>query len=92
LINELVILLDPQNEASLNAGDYRNLAEKMKCCLARIRWLGIQSSPTRILIEKWLDEGNTFNDLEQIMMDINRADAAEEIRKRMPYLERLNNL
>ena len=83
MINELVILLDPQNEASSNVGDYRNLADRMKCGLARVRWLGTQSSPTRILIEKWLDEGNSLRDLEQIMRDINREDAAEEIRKRL---------
>ncbi|XP_053393948.1 UNC5C-like protein [Mercenaria mercenaria] len=87
LINELVILLDPPNEAGTDAGDWRNLAEKMQCSLARIRWLGTQDSKTRILVEKWLDEGKTFTELEQIMRDINRKDAAEEIRKRFPDLE-----
>ncbi|XP_060592765.1 UNC5C-like protein [Ruditapes philippinarum] len=86
LINELIILLDPHNEAGSDAGDYRNLAEKMQCSLARIRWLGTQSSPTRILIDKWLEEGKTFKELEQIMIDIHREDAAEEIKKRLPHL------
>ena len=78
--------MDPKNETSSDAGDYRNLAEKMNCGLARIRWLGTQSSPTRILVEKWLEEGKTFEELEQIMRDIHRDDAAEEIKTRLPAL------
>jgi hypothetical protein len=60
----------------------------MQCSLARIRWLGTQSSPTRILIDKWLEEGKTFKELEQMMIDIHREDAAEEIKKRLPHLSK----
>lgn len=84
LIKELIILLDPQSEVN---SDWRNLAEKMDCGLTRIRWLGTQSSPTQVLLEKWLEDGKTFKELENVMKEIHREDAAEEIRKLLKECE-----
>lgn len=90
-MRELVIFLDPQNQAGTDAGDWKDLADKMGCSLSWIRWLGTQTSPTRVLINKWLKDKKTFKDLEQVMIDINRHDAAEEIRKRLSNLEPCSN-
>lgn len=78
LINEVVILLDPENEC----GDWRDLAEKLGCDLARIKWLGTQDSPTKVLIDAWLEENRNFSELAEKMIEINRLDVADEIRKR----------
>ena len=85
LINEIIIHLDPEKVG--DAGDWRDLAEKLGCDLARIKWLGTQSSPTRLLIDMWLDEGHDLSELSQTMKDINRPDVATEIDKRLPGLK-----
>ena len=82
LINEIIIHLDPETVG--DSGDWRNMAEKLGCDLARIKWLGTQSSPTRLLIDMWLEDNHDLSELSQIMEDINRPDVATEISKRFP--------
>ncbi|KAL4238720.1 Unc-5 C [Mactra antiquata] len=80
LKRQLIILLDPVNSVGTDSGDWRDLASKMGCEISKIRWLGVQSSPTRILLDKWFEDKQDLLDLEQIMIDVNRPDAAEEVR------------
>ena len=87
LTRELIILLDPQNDTCSDAGDWMSLAEKMGCGITRIRWLGTQTSKTRLLVEKWLEEKRTFTELRDILRAINRPDAAVEVEKRLYVLE-----
>ncbi|XP_052770298.1 UNC5C-like protein [Mya arenaria] len=87
LTRELIILLDPANSLHSDAGDWRALAEKMDCSMSRLRWLGAQSSPTRLLMEKWTEGKKPLLELMQILLDINRPDAAEEVKKRLPILD-----
>ena len=87
LTRELIILLDPQNDTCSDAGDWMSLAEKMGCGITRIRWLGTQTSKTRLLVEKWLEEKRTFTELRDILRAINRPDAAVEVEKRLHVLE-----
>lgn len=82
VINQIIILLDPLKDG--DTGDWRDLAEKLGCDVARITWLGTQSSPTRLLIDVWLEENQSFSELAKIMLEINRPDVAEEINKRFP--------
>lgn len=84
LMNELIILLDADN---VEASDWKVLAEKMGCGLARIRWLASNKSPTQVLIEQWLADNHTYKQLEELMVAIERPDAAEEIRNRLPNIE-----
>lgn len=89
LVKELIILLDVDNPASTDAGNWKDLAEKVGCDVARIRWLEgqKQKSPTEILLEKWIEDKRTFEELEKVMLELHREDAAEEIRKRLKTLE-----
>lgn len=86
LIRELIILLDPDDTCS-DAGDWRALAEKMGCGLTRIRWLGTQTSKTRLLIEKWMEDKRSFTELRDVLFRINRPDAAHEVERRLNHLE-----
>ncbi|KAH3858906.1 hypothetical protein DPMN_101550 [Dreissena polymorpha] len=87
LIRELIILLDPLNTSGSEAGDWRNLAEKLDVNVSRIRWLEIQSSPTRLLLETWLESKKPLSELRDILLTINRPDAAGEVDKRAAILE-----
>ncbi|KAH3858905.1 hypothetical protein DPMN_101549 [Dreissena polymorpha] len=88
LIRELIILLDPLNTSGSDAGDWRHLAEKLNVNVSRIRWLEIQSSPTRLLLETWLESKKPLSELRDILLTINRPDAAGEVDKRLAILKR----
>ena len=84
LIDELIVLLDPENKAGSDAGNWKDLADKMGCGLARIRWLKAQESPTKILVRKWIHEKKkSLADLKSLLLEINRPDAAYEVDKRL---------
>lgn len=87
LTRELIILLDPDNDYNSDAGDWSTLADKMGCEITRIRWLGTQSSKTRLLIEKWVEDKRSFTELRDLLLSINRPDAASEVEKRLNVLE-----
>ena len=92
IISELIILLDPENIVGSDAGNWRDLAGKMGCGLARIRWLKSQGSPTKILLTKWIeDEEKALEDLVNLLLEINRPDAADEVTKQLHVVEKRSN-
>ncbi|KAL3873489.1 hypothetical protein ACJMK2_036599 [Sinanodonta woodiana] len=80
ITRRLVLLLDPKSNTEI-CSDWRGLAEKMGYDQAEINWLNTQGSPTEILIEKWIEKNKSFHELQTVMEEIDRLDAAQEIRE-----------
>ena len=88
LLNEIIIMLDPEYQGE--SSDWRDFAEKLGCDMARITWLGTQHSPTRLLMDKWLEENQSFRELSKLMLEINRPDVAGEINNKLPSIEKFD--
>ncbi|KAL3873487.1 hypothetical protein ACJMK2_036597 [Sinanodonta woodiana] len=89
LYQKLILLLDPKQHACSDAGDWQALAEKMGYNEQDITWLESQQSPTKLLIDKWRDDGKSYKDLMNLLQEINRLDAVFEVKKLLPFLGEL---
>ena len=88
LLNEIIIMLDPEHQGE--SSDWRDFAQELGCDMTRITWLGTQHSPTRLLMDKWLEENRSFHELSKLMLEINRPDVAGEINNKLPSIEKFD--
>ena len=72
-MKSLILKLDPSGE-----NDYTVLAEKIGYTCEEIKWLEEQKgnkSPTEVLLEKWILDGNQLKDLQKYLQEMGRLDA-----------------
>ena len=85
LHRQLVIMLDPKTDAALStAGDWMTLASKVGIGKEEIVWLDTRNgneSPTETVLTRLSELGKTYEQLYNVLIDIERPDAAKLVQE-----------